>query len=388
MAGKKWTGQEEATIKENYENASAEDFSLLLPDRTYKSIECMASRLGLNKPTRGWDEAELETLKEHYPYSTPQEILKLLPQRNNQTITHMANKLGIYREDYRWTEEEDDILREYYSNTTVKEIMRMLPSRTDNSIKLRARKLGLWQDESLPYRKYSYNYDFFSVPNTTNSYYAGLIASDGSVSTTTHVLRISLKENDSYILQQFINDINYTGELKFFNDTPGANSVIKDKTTETPTALLALSGAGKIITDLEHNYNIVPNKTLILQPPKSLDLVDKLAFIVGLIDGDGSISHAVTKRKRVNDYHGIGCSIAGTFALLTWVKEVFDVLCPNVGRTNAEVLKMKNTNIWIYRAGGNRAYHILKELQKVNTPTRLARKWNKIAEYEALAGLD
>ena len=54
------------------------------------------------------------------------------------------------------------MLYEYYDKKTIKEIIIMLPNRTNNGINLRARKLGLWQYPSLPYRKYSYNYDFFS----------------------------------------------------------------------------------------------------------------------------------------------------------------------------------------------------------------------------------
>jgi hypothetical protein len=387
MAGKKWEEQELLIIKENYASRSQKDFMELLPSRSYRSIECMANRLGLSKPSRVWSEEELNILKENYPISTPQEILSLLPERTNQTITHMANKLGILREDYRWTEAEDNVLRNHYDNKTVKDIMVMLPNRTDNGIKLRARVLGLWQDRSLPYRTYSHDYSFFSTPNVMNSYYGGLIASDGSVSVDNNTVRISLKVDDKKILEQFIRDIKYTGDLKYFEDKPGKNSAVKDKNTITPSVLVCLSGAGNVISDLAKNYNIVQNKTLVLKPPLGLGVEESLSFIVGLVDGDGWISLLTTKRKKVSVYLLLSIGVSGTFELLSWVKGIFDFILPNDSRPTAEVLKQKGTNIWSYKVGGKRAYRILKELQKVKTPTRLARKWDKISEYEKLVGI-
>jgi hypothetical protein len=384
--GLKWTEEENVILADNYGDKGKEELSVLLPSRTYKSIICQASLLGLKKPTRSWDEEELTILQDYYPISSPQEIAALLPKRNNQTITHMANKLGIYRDDHFWSEQEDDLLRQHYDNMKVKDLLKLFPNRTNNGIKLRARMLGLWQDKSLARREYFYKYDFFSTPNLINSYYAGLIAADGSVSEINKHLRVSLKDNDAYILEKFRKDIEYTGDIKYFNDTPGANSVVKDKTKVTPTALLSISGAGQAIKDLETNYSIVPNKTLILQPPKNLKLKNKLAFIVGLIDGDGSVSLRTTERKRRRDYYDLVISLAGTFDILVWVKEVFDNLKSRNNGYNSEVLKQKDSNIWVYRVGGNRAYQILKVLQSIKTPTRLARKWSKIKEYEELTG--
>jgi hypothetical protein len=63
MAGKKWEEQELSIIKENYESKSQKDFMELLPSRSYRSIECMANRLGLSKPSRAWSEEELNILK-------------------------------------------------------------------------------------------------------------------------------------------------------------------------------------------------------------------------------------------------------------------------------------------------------------------------------------
>lgn len=387
MAGKKWTEKELDIIRNNYEELGEEEFKGLLPNRTYKSIECKASKLGLNKPSNAWSSEEVAILQKYYPISSPLDIAKRLPDRSSQSITHMANKLGIYRENYRWTEEEDNILRENYSNKTVSQLIDMFVGRTGNSIKLRARKLGLWQDKSLVWRKYSYNYSFFSEPDITNSYYAGLLAADGSISEQNKTIRISLKDNDAYILERFSEDIEFTGSVKYFVDYPGENSVIANKTKSTDTALLCLSGAGKTIEDLKVNFNIVPNKTLILEPPSSLSFEHSLSYITGYIDGDGSIYIVDNKPKRGEPRYSLGVSLAGTFNVLTWVKHIFDGIESNKNRSNSQVLKQQGSNIWIYKVRSLRAYHILKRLQKVNTPTRLERKWDKIEEYERLVGI-
>lgn len=386
MAGKKWTPEELELLKVNYATVDWEQLKQLFPNRSIRSIECTASRMGIEKPSKSWSEEEVSILRQYYPVSTPQEIAVLLPQRNNQTITRTANKLGIYRENYRWTEEEDQVLYTYYGSKTVKDLVKLLPNHSNNGIKLRARKLGLWQDKSLPYRTYSYDYSFFQVPNLTNSYYAGLLAADGSVSTVTNVMRISLKREDSYLLEQFKKDIKFTGKVKDFDDTPGVNSVIKDVNKVTPSAILCLSGAEQVVQDLRLGFNLVPNKTLILEPP-NVKGENVLSFIVGYIDGDGWISLIDYKPTKWGESYGLGVGLAGTFGFLSWVKSIFDRLCPNAKRENAQVLKQKDSNIWVYKVGGFRAYKILKVLEAVKTPVRLERKWNKIKEYEQLIGV-
>ena len=227
----------------------------------------------------------------------------------------------------------------------------------------------------------------FLSPNVVNSYHAGLVAADGSISTMTNTLRISLKDTDDGILKQFSRDIGWTGELKYFMDLPGANSVVKNKNAETPTVLLCLSGTRQITQDLESNYYIIPNKTLVLRPPTNLDYFNALSFLVGLTDGDGSVVLYNHQPKKWGTKYSLCIEIAGTFELLSWVKSIFDRIASNENRPNTEIIKQKHSNIWVYKVGGKRAYHIIKELQKIPTPTRLARKWDKIAEYEKMIGI-
>ena len=56
MVGQRWDERELTILKENYESQTEENFIILLPDRSYKSLEHKANRRGLAKPSRAWSE--------------------------------------------------------------------------------------------------------------------------------------------------------------------------------------------------------------------------------------------------------------------------------------------------------------------------------------------
>jgi hypothetical protein len=145
---------------------------------------------------------------------------------------------------------------------------------------------------------------------------------------------------------------------------------------------LSISSAQQAITDLKTNFNLTPQKTLTLKPP-NVTGDNALAFIAGYIDGDGSVLLGFKQRKRVSDYPEISISAAGTFEVLSWIKCIFDEMCPpDINRTSSQVLKQKDTNIWVYKIGGTRAVCIIETLLKLSLPIRLKRKWDNYYEYK------
>lgn len=84
--------------------------------------------------------------------------------------------------------------------------------------------------------------------------------------------------------------------------------------------------------DLKTNFNIIPAKSLILDPPninwEDKDLID--AYIIGLIDGDGSIGFSTSVRTQPHFF----ISLIGTSQVLSFVKRRFEEI---LGRSTSNL---------------------------------------------------
>ena len=127
-----------------------------------------------------------------------------------------------------------------------------------------------------------------------------------------------------------------------------------------------------MVENLIANFNITERKSLTLQPPSNLSMVEKLCYIRGLIDGDGTI--------RIDEKGRLEFSIIGSEFIITWIKEVFDTLAPTKTKhlSKARSRTDRNSKTWTYKVTGHRAKAILSIFNKLNTPF-LERKWGKVA---------
>jgi hypothetical protein len=174
-------------------------------------------------------------------------------------------------------------------------------------------------------RKHNCNEDYFEkIDSCEKAYWLGLLFADGYVrkrkqSNGKHkqggVVGISLKNGDEYLLEKFITDIESTYKL---------TKQIKDKFLSYKLEV----NSSKMANDLI-NLGCIPNKSLILLPPK---LKDEFIshFIRGYFDGDGSIGKYGGRFK---------FSLLGTNELLTWILNYFK----NKGmETTPKISKRKN----------------------------------------------
>jgi hypothetical protein len=129
------------------------------------------------------------------------------------------------------------------------------------------------------YRKYKLNEDYFSViDNETKAYFLGLIYSDGCISRTS--LRLSLQEEDDYILNKFLNVIE--SESKLYHLPKRIESHKNQK-------LVSISNI-KMVNDL-YNLGVTKKKSLIIKFPNNDQVPDEYLnhFVRGVFDGDGSV---------------------------------------------------------------------------------------------------
>lgn len=202
------------------------------------------------------------------------------------------------------------------------------------------------------------DHNFFSEPNIVNSYYAGFIAADGCVTISrsgTHSLKIGLKSDDLEFLKVFAKKINGNPPRVYFYDRV-------DKGRNSETAQVSFHSK-KIVEDLNQNFKICPRKTLVLEPPVHLSHENALAYLAGLIDGDGSYTYS--RRRPV-------LSIAGTKSVLEWAARVFN--------EGSEVKKHKWSQIYYLTYHGDNAIRVRE--QYINMPLpfldRKYRRWESL----------
>jgi hypothetical protein len=306
--------------------------------------------------SKNWLQSEIDVLVASYGAMPYREISEKLGGRSESAIEAKARKLGIVN-SRMWSEEEDSVLREHYGQVSAKSICQYI-NRTPTAIRNRALALGLTAEHL------SHDVNFFSVPSLINSYWAGFIAADGCLYNKPAMVTIALKQTDKNHLEAFATDVKYSGRVKIYKSSGSYNS--------DAAAKIAVCGASKWIEDLNRNFNLTPRKTATLQPPLlTSDLA--LAFICGLIDGDGSIS-------RCSNQQTLRVGIVGTQAMLMWVKNVMDTYFPQQFNLNRIAQVRTHKMIHEYQISGSRAIQVLSDLSKLPIP-HMRRKWDKIESF-------
>lgn len=271
----------------------------------------------------------------------------------------------------RWSIEEDEFLRKNYGKVKISIISENLGRSTD-CIKTRASKFKLKGNSSLACSTYEFNHNYFDNPTIYNSYWAGFIAADGCLyygknANKLGVLKILLSKQDKEILEQFSKDCNYNGKILEFS------RILNNKVHKY--CYIHICNLSYWADNLKKYWNIVPRKTRILEPPLITDIQQQLAYIIGYIDGDGSIY----KESQPSGKSRLCLGISGTKAILEWISHIlykFENQEKYKLRTPLKINKHINNNLThsiVYT--NQRAIRLLNMLKAVPITFRLKRKW-------------
>lgn len=122
---------------------------------------------------------------------------------------------------------------------------------------------------------------------------------------------------------------------------------------------------------LKNNYNITPRKTFNIGPPNNLNKEQAGAYIIGFIDGDGSITiDGNSLRLRV-------CT--SSEKLIRWIKEYIAKLIDKEHHVGFYFSEQKET--YTISAFSSTAKKILSALDNINLNYKLNRKWRIYHEY-------
>lgn len=270
-----------------------------------------------------------------------------------------------------WTPEEREILKQNYTKVkSLKELLPLFPDREYDGIRSMANVMGLFR--TVPHTK---DKTFFNIPNILNCSIAGFIAADGCITENKKIKRLAIGlaiKDEDYLLK--IKDLlKYSGPLTYqtynyhFDNKTKNGIVVYDGTAKRCD--LQICDCKDFVENLQKYWNIAPRKTLTLMPPNLSDTKLMMAFISGLIDGDGWI-------YKDKELYNIG--IMGTLELMTWVKNTFDYLVP-LG-SNCQLTHESNKNTYSYKVSGVKVYWLAKIFLSLDI-IRMHRKWNLLKEY-------
>jgi hypothetical protein len=372
-----FTKEQDNIIIQNYGKKTAKEIALLINKETY-NVQRRAKKLGVwvNGTEKKWTLEEDNYLKTNYPLIGAKETAEKL-NRGYDATKKRAKVLGISEEAAdKWTDEEIALLTEQYGKMSYEEMVeKYFPNRNVSGLEHKASRLKLTEGHY-----HNVNHDFFEKPNLLNSYIAGFIAADGCVLDSRPSLIINLNERDGEHLQNMIKHITNADVVYKYKKNYHKN---KKWNFDGSNAVDIQINSSKLLKDLKNNFNIVPRKSLIYEPPTQLSFENAIAFIIGNLDGDGSIKirqHKQFKYGKEYIYPTMAFQFLGTYNFLVWVKNtlnnIIDISDCNVKNTSS---------IYQLNISGKKAIELFQILRVVNVP-KMERKWNK-PELKIISGL-
>lgn len=206
-------------------------------------------------------------------------------------------------------------------------------------------------------KKVSFLKDFFTVPNKVNSYWAGFLAADGYVSKSKNCVEVHISTTDLEHLKKFTECAEFDGKISIQTSKDGKESC-KARFYSTQWC-----------EDLNNNFNVTPQKTFTFKFPENLSDELQKCFLIGYIDGDGSIYN-----QKGSNY--LTLSVIGTENIARNTKRIINEIMGDVKQFNNKI--EKDRSIYRYRVSGKIVQNVLlPKLKKIEVP-KLERKWNKV----------
>ena len=277
------------------------------------------------------------------------------------------------------TEQEIDIVKQNLTKKTFKQIMALFP-RWENITRgsyrgfiRECKKVGLKRDkykDKVPYSG-TYNQEYWKELNIIKCYLAGNIAADGCImhKNNSKKLILSVSIKDEVLIDSYIRELNYKG------------TKIKDichgkfcQKGGSPYCRITLNSFDENAIYLKTHFNLEPQKTKRMGPPNVSNEYFNLAYLIGYIDGDGTISCHKTQKGK---FETISLSIIScSEPLMKWIVDLVDKKFPVVNR-KAKLRYRERSHTWDYAIGGLRAAIAINYLRQLPLQDfRLKRKWD------------
>lgn len=245
---------------------------------------------------------------------------------------------------------------------------------TYSTFRDKCQRMGLYRDTSkvkIPNKRFHDN-NYWEIPNLLNSFMAGRIAGDGCIYIDKHgtnKFNYKVAVKDECIIDHFIQELKFTGPKTYSHSkSPHSENI-------SHFVNIQIGNFDKNAAALKKWYNICPNKTKRLGPTNLQDEKLNFAYLIGLIDSDGSIEY---KKSPRNGKPSIAISFnSSSCDIIKWVKSLIDSKIPIFLKNRiAQVNHHKQDNYYRFYLYGKRAVILFDYLSKFHVP-KLERKWGK-----------
>ena len=193
---------------------------------------------------------------------------------------------------------------------------------------------------------------FDCIDTVRKSYYLGLLYADGCASNYNHSINISLQEQDKHILESFSRDIESDYKIRLID--------YKKKNTNYSNQY-SISITNKPFYESLVRLGVKPQKSLLLEFPDFLEECFIPSFLLGYMDGDGTInkkegrcsfvsteSFCMTVQEIVKKNFDIYASINPCHGNLDVSTRVFRISGRKQAKTFLDWL-YNNSDIWLER---------------------------------------
>lgn len=316
-----------------------------------------------------WTEDEIKLVKKlcgsgNYYFS---EMEQFFPNRTKHKIAQYCFKNNIInKKDQTWSDEDLNKFKEMVSSGmfSMKQMAKKF-SKSMDSIRWLMKRFNLKQIHRAS--RYSFDQDYFNLLTLNNCYWAGFFMADACLhkKNNSNIFQIALSKLDEKHLEKFKNEIRSSHPLR------KSQKYSRDGKRILEYVTLSIGGIDKWLPNMEKYFGFIERKTKRFPPPKLETIQQKLAFLRGYIDGDGSIS---TIRNKTY----INISIASSnYSILEWVKNLIDSLnLPYINKgTGNNIKKRSEESCFDYKINSFKCSVLFQILSNLDIP-RLERKWD------------
>lgn len=312
-----------------------------------------------------WTIEDDQQLAELYQEKVSPAQISKITGRTQCAVWARAHTLNITRDKKNLSDEEKRVIRHgAESGWTLNEISAAI-GRIRSTIDKFLRRIGLSVRKERVYPK---DEAFFSRLSLESAYFAGLLAADGYISKQGNTISLTLKAEDGYILENIREMTEYRGRVRYYTYN------------NYKYASIQFASAKRWSDDLQRIYGLHSKKSLTLGPPSDEIKGDLAkAFLVGVIEGDGSI----------REYNVLYFRLSGSAReFMKWVHSTLEEVTGYQWKWECSLRKNNKTGEYFpphyyVKLLGKKAADACAQLMEVNVH-HMRRKW-QLAEAQAMS---